>query len=96
MPLGGSKVRRRVWVKGRVQGVNFRYATKQVADQLRIVGWVKNLDDGRVEALFEGPPDAVERLIEWCKHGPPAARVDELQVRSEAVAGLLLRFDVLR
>jgi acylphosphatase len=91
-----AKIRRHVFIKGFVQGVNFRNATKQEADQLGIVGWVKNLEDGRVEAVFEGTPDAIQRMIEWCKRGPPAARVDELKVGPESAASVLIRFQVVR
>ncbi len=96
MVTGGSSVRRHALIEGHVQGVNFRNATKQVANQTGVRGWVKNLEDGRVEAIFEGPRDAVERIIEWCKHGPPAARVDQLQVRPEPATGEFLKFQVLR
>jgi acylphosphatase len=92
----GTAVRRRVIIKGLVQGVNFRNSTKQVADQLRIVGWVKNREDGTVEALFEGSPDAIQQMIEWCKRGPPASRVDEVRVVPEPTGSVLLRFQVLR
>jgi acylphosphatase len=96
MVTGGSSVRRHVMIAGRVQGVNFRNATKQVADQMGLRGWVKNLEDGRVEAIFEGPRDAMERMIEWCKRGPPAAQVEQVQVRPEPATGEFLRFQVQR
>lgn len=96
MTVSASKIRRHVFIKGHVQGVNFRNATKQEADQLGIVGWVKNLEDGRVEAVFEGAPDSIQRMIDWCKRGPPAARVDELKVGSESAASVLIRFQVVR
>ncbi|HLE47420.1 MAG TPA: acylphosphatase [Candidatus Thermoplasmatota archaeon] len=92
----GSSIRRHVWIKGRVQGVNFRNAAKQVADQLHVGGWVKNLEDGRVEAVFEGPRDALERILTWCRHGPPAARVTEIDLQSEPASGEFLRFTVVR
>ena len=96
MGISTAKIRRHVLIKGMVQGVNFRNATKQEADQLGIVGWVKNLEDGRVEAMFEGTPDAMQRMIEWCKRGPPAAVVEAVQVRSESAASILLKFQVIR
>jgi acylphosphatase len=93
MVSGGSAIRRHVFIKGLVQGVNFRNATKQVADQLGLRGWVKNLSDGRVEAIFEGPRD---QMIEWCKRGPPASRVDEVRVGPEPATSPFLRFEVQR
>jgi len=94
--LAMATVRRHVWIQGRVQGVNFRNAAKQVADQLHLTGWVKNLPDGRVEAVFEGAGDALEQVLTWCRHGPPASRVEELQVQAEPATGEFLRFVVLR
>ncbi|MGB0651711.1 MAG: acylphosphatase [Thermoplasmatota archaeon] len=65
-------------VTGKVQGVYFRESTRAEADRLGVSGWVRNLTDGRVEALLAGPGEAVEALVAWCHHGPPAARVDDL------------------
>lgn len=96
MVTGTSQVRRRAWVSGRVQGVNFRNAAKQVADQLRVTGWVRNLEDGRVEAVLEGPREAVQQMITWCTRGPPAARVEKVDVASEPATGEFLQFKVLR
>ena len=96
MGVSTAKIRRHVFIRGFVQGVNFRNAMKHEADTLGIVGWVKNLEDGRVEGIIEGTPDAVQRMIEWCKHGPPAARVDELKVGPESAASVLIRFQVIR
>lgn len=96
MVTGGSSVRRHVWISGHVQGVNFRNATKQVADQLGVRGWVKNLEDGRVEAIFEGPREKLLQMIEWCKRGPPASQVEELKVLPEATTGEFLKFQVVR
>jgi acylphosphatase len=67
-------------VTGRVQGVFFRAWTRDRARQLGICGWVRNCDDGTVEALFDGSEQAVERLIELVRDGPPGARVDDLSV----------------
>ena len=70
----------RAIVSGRVQGVSYRASTAQKARQLGLVGWVKNLPDGRVELEAEGPADVVDTLVAWCRHGPPAARVDSVAV----------------
>ncbi len=70
-----TPVRARVLVSGRVQGVWFRASTADTSRQLGLAGWVRNLPDGRVEAVFEGPGPAVEAAIAWCGKGPPAARV---------------------
>lgn len=76
-------------VSGRVQGVFFRQSTADTARRLGLRGWVRNLPDGRVEAEAEGDRAAVEALVEWCRHGPPAARVDDLEVEwREARGGL--------
>ncbi|HDH96427.1 MAG TPA: acylphosphatase [Proteobacteria bacterium] len=69
-----------VYISGRVQGVFFRYSTEQEAKAAGVCGWVRNLPDGRVEAFFEGPRESVERMIRWCRKGPPMARVDDVQV----------------
>ncbi|MBV6271979.1 acylphosphatase [Alcaligenaceae bacterium CGII-47] len=65
-------------VRGRVQGVGFRAATVRHAHQLKLGGWVRNTDDGDVQALFQGPHDAVDRMLSWLVQGPPGARVDEV------------------
>jgi len=68
-------VRRYLLISGNVQGVSFRKYTKQVADELRVTGWVRNLASGEVYACLEGPPDGVEALITWCHQGPVRASV---------------------
>jgi acylphosphatase len=70
-----------VIVHGRVQGVAFRHHTCQRALELGVTGWVRNLPDGTVEGRFEGDDSAVAALVEWCRSGPPAARVDLLDIR---------------
>ena len=69
-----------VYVSGKVQGVGFRAATRAAAQRLGLSGWVRNLPDGRVEALFVGPKDAVEQMVAWCHRGPRAARVSQVKV----------------
>ena len=78
-----ARVRAHVWVSGRVQMVYFRGSTQRVASDHGLAGWVRNLPDGRVEAVFEGPADAVQAVIDWCHQGPPAARVEDVETRSE-------------
>ena len=70
-----------VIVNGRVQGVAFRHHTCQRALELGVTGWVRNLPDGTVEGLFDGDGSAVAALVEWCRSGPPAARVERLDTR---------------
>jgi acylphosphatase len=76
-----------VFITGRVQGVSFRYYTYHEALKLGLQGWVRNLQDGRVEAVFEGQKPAVEKILEWCKKGPVAARVDDVAVEWGEPAG---------
>lgn len=68
-------------ITGRVQGVFYRHSTRIQAQRLALTGWVRNLADGSVEALASGPRPALEELIEWCKEGPPNARVDQVEVK---------------
>jgi acylphosphatase len=89
----GDRVRRRVVVYGRVQGVWFRGSTERQARALGVAGWVRNRADGSVEAVFEGPAGAVRRAIAYCRQGPPGARVETVDVTEEAVEGLA-GFDV--
>ncbi len=77
---------------GRVQGVNFRAAALRRAAELGVVGWVRNVEDGSVEAVAEGQEAAIEEFIAWMRAGPPAARVDELRVTREEPTGEFDRF----
>ncbi len=70
----------RVLISGRVQGVCFRACTRDQAQILNLSGWVRNLSDGRVEAVFEGPSDVIDQMLEWCKEGAPSSSVSELEV----------------
>jgi acylphosphatase len=81
-------VRRRVVVHGRVQGVWFRDSTRQRARAHGVSGWVRNRGDGAVEAVLEGPPDAVERVVTFLRTGPSRARVERVEVSDEAPEGL--------
>jgi acylphosphatase len=77
-----------VIVRGRVQGVAFRAATHQRAREAGAAGWVRNLPDGSVEAVFEGDPEVVRAMLEFCRTGPRHARVDALDDREEPPEGL--------
>lgn len=85
----------RVIISGRVQGVYFRHFTKVKASELGVRGWVKNLDDGRVEAVFEGDPGPVRAMVDWCHHGPPTARVDSVEISFEDYRGDFTGFRVI-
>jgi acylphosphatase len=74
-------VRAHVIFRGRVQGVFFRSNTRSKAVQLGLKGWVRNVEDGSVEAVIEGPKDKVNRLIEWCKTGQPYAHVTKVELK---------------
>jgi acylphosphatase len=65
-------------ISGRVQGVFFRMETRRVAERLGVNGWVRNCPDGTVEAVFEAVPEKVDRMIEWCRNGPPMASVSDV------------------
>jgi acylphosphatase len=82
-----SRVRRRVVVRGHVQGVFFRDSVRRLAERHGVGGSVANRWDGAVEAVFEGSADAVERLVDFCREGPRGARVDEVEVTDEAPTG---------
>jgi acylphosphatase len=72
--------RAEVVVRGAVQGVFFRVETRNRARSLGLVGWVRNAADGSVEAVFEGEDEQVESMVDWCRRGPPGARVDDVEV----------------
>lgn len=81
-------VRKRVLVSGEVQGVFYRDTCRRVAGQQGVAGWVRNLPDGRVEAVFEGAAESVERLVKWARSGPSRATVTAVDVHDEPVEGL--------
>ena len=76
----GAKTRAHLQIRGRVQGVYYRASMAREAQNLGLTGWVANCDDGSVEAVAEGARSAVESLIDWCRQGPPGARVDRVEV----------------
>ncbi len=87
-------IRRRVIVSGLVQGVAFRAYTRSTARSAGVNGWVRNLPDGKVEAVIEGPGDEVKSVLEWIKNGPPYARVDRVKIYEEPVTGEFTDFDI--
>jgi len=80
-------VRVHVYISGRVQGVFFRAGTKEKARESGINGWVRNCFDGSVEAVFEGPKEAVDKMIDWCHEGPLGAMVKDVEVQTENYTG---------
>ena len=82
-----APVRAHVWVSGHVQGVAFRAYAEDEAAFRGVTGWIKNIPDGRVEAVFEGPRPSVEAMIQWCHRGSPASRVTGVEVTWEAPRG---------
>jgi acylphosphatase len=73
----------RVLIKGKVQGVGFRASTRRRAKNLELAGWVKNLDSGEVEAVFEGSKESINEMLDWCKKGPSLAKVVDVKVEDE-------------
>jgi acylphosphatase len=90
-----KKIRIHAFVFGRVQGVFFRFHTKEIAEELGLKGWVKNLFDGRVEVLVEGEKDKVEKLVQFLKNGPPAARVEKVEIKEEKYRGEFKNFSII-
>ena len=90
-----KSVRAHVLITGNVQGVNFRFYTKKKADELGLNGWVKNLEDDVVEAVFEGSEDKINEMLEWCSKGPPSANVDDVETEISNYIGDLEYFDIV-
>ncbi len=90
------KIRAHIYVSGKVHGVFFRSSTENKAKELALTGWVRNLDDGRVEAVFEGEKENVEKMVEWAWKGPEYARVEEVKNITEKYTGEFSGFVVLR
>jgi len=84
------------WVSGRVQGVFFRGATQARMRELGVRGWVRNLPDGRVEALLEGAPEALDEALQFLRRGPRGALVSALEVKDESLDGALAAFEICR
>jgi acylphosphatase len=89
-----EKARVHLFIEGRVQGVFFRAFTRDIAHALGLNGWVRNLRDGRVEAIFEGEKDAIEKAIKECYIGPPGARVTNIEVKWEEYIGDMKGFAI--
>lgn len=89
-------VRAHLRIYGRVQGVFFRANTRKQARKRGLGGWVKNLDDGSVEAIIEGPEDDVREVVDWAREGPPRANVEDLEVDWEDFEGAFEDFEVRR
>jgi acylphosphatase len=88
------KARAHVYISGRVQGVFFRYETQALAQELGVGGWVRNTLDGRVEAIFEGEKEKVERMLDFCRRGPPGAMVSDIEVKWESHRGEFSGFGI--
>jgi acylphosphatase len=89
-----ARVRAHLFISGRVQGVFFRACTREEAEKRNLTGWVKNLCDGRVEAVFEGDEKVVQSMISWCHNGPPQAVVSGVSVEVEEPGGEYTRFEI--
>ncbi len=89
-------IRMHILVSGKVQGVFFRSSAKKRADELHITGWIRNLDDGGVEAVLEGEREKVEKMVEWCRKGSSYAIVKNIQVISEEYKGEFNDFSIRR
>jgi acylphosphatase len=89
-----KKTRIRVIITGRVQGVFFRQKTKEKAQSLSLTGWVKNLPNGQVEAIFEGEKENIKKIIAFLWVGPPLARVDNLDIQEEPYQGEFASFEI--
>ncbi|VVB86946.1 Acylphosphatase [uncultured archaeon] len=85
-----------VFVSGKVQGVSYRSGTKDNAQEMGLTGWVRNLEDGRVEAVFEGTKERVEKMVKWCRKGPDYAVVKDMEIRFEEYTGEFKKFAIIR
>jgi acylphosphatase len=83
-----------LWITGRVQGVFFRMETLRAAKRIGVSGWVRNLPDGRVEVVLEGPAENVNDMTDWCRKGPPMARVTDLEKVEETPSGEFADFSI--
>ena len=89
-----TEARAHVRLKGRVQGVGFRYAAADEARRLGLHGWVRNLDSGEVEAVFEGPREKVVDMVRWCEDGPPGSYVRDVKVSWDEPLEQLGQFEI--
>ncbi len=93
---GTAPRRLEIVVSGRVQGVWFRAATREQAARLGLRGWVRNLPDGRVQAVFEGGAEELEAMLSWCRVGPPGSRVEGVETVTGPATGEFAAFSILR
>lgn len=91
-----NNLRMHVFISGTVQGVYFRQNTLQKAQELHILGWIRNLKDGRVEAIFEGNDECIEKILSWCKVGPQGAVVKSIEIIPEDYVGEFFDFKILK
>ncbi|MCL5406728.1 MAG: acylphosphatase [Deltaproteobacteria bacterium] len=89
-----EKRRVHVWISGRVQGVFFRAYTRDAGRSIGVTGWVRNLPDGRVEAVFEGDEEKLKKMIAWCHRGSPLSRVELVDTRDETCTGEFETFTI--
>ncbi len=83
-------------ISGRVQGVGFRYSTFHQAVNLGVFGWVRNIPNNKVEAMFEGDNHIVEQMVQWCYEGPPMSRVDNIEIVKQEYTGEFEDFSIRR
>ena len=89
-----ENARAHAFISGRVQGVAFRWETQRVAEKHQVNGWVRNLPDRRVEAVFEGSRPQVNAVLDWCRQGPAISRVDEVDIQWEEFKGEFEGFSI--
>ena len=91
-----EKIRAHIFISGRVQGVFFRENTRKEAQKIGVFGWVKNLKDGRVEAVFEGGRQDVEKMVKWAQKGPILAKIEDFKLMWEDYRGENKEFEIRR
>ena len=94
--MENKTVRAHVFIEGRVQGVFYRVWIREQAQELGLSGWVRNLEDGRVEAVFEGPRDKLEKMVKKCYKGPQLAGIEHIDVNWEKATGEFGTFEITR
>lgn len=91
----GAEIRAHIYIEGNVQGVFYRSWTKKTAQSLNLTGWVKNLEDGRVEVVFEGDKSKIEDMVARCKNGSNLAKVSHIDLIWEEASGELVGFEII-
>ena len=94
--MENKTVKAHVFIEGKVQGIFYRMWTREQAQKLGLAGWVRNLEDGRVEAVFEGPKDKVEKMVKKCHKGPNLAGIEHIDVNWEEATGEFGTFEITR